>query len=91
MELKYPINLIGLEEGATTGEVLTSYGEYLGVWVFIVSECDESSFFQFTAHGENEPLFIERVGVLDSGMLKGLAMSKLCSSIRDWHEERDQP
>ena len=90
MELSYPINLIGLEDGVTTGDVLTRYGEYLGIWEFIEDELNESGLFQFTAHGESEPLISEHVSVLDSGMLTGLAMSKLCSAIREWHERQDQ-
>lgn len=90
MELTYPIHFIGLKDGATSGDVLTRHGEYLGIWAFIEDESNESGLFQFTVHGESEPLFSEHIGVLDSGMLTGLAMSNLCSSIREWHEGQDQ-
>ena len=87
MELTYPINLNGFEDDATSGDVLTRYGEYLGTWAFVIDEDNETGVFNFTVHDGNEPMFSERVGVLSSGMLTGMAMSKLCSSIRDWHED----
>jgi len=90
MELTYPINLIGLEDDAATGDVLTRYGEYLGIWAFIKDAEKETGVFQFIIDGESEPLFSEIVGVLSSGMLTGFAMSRLCRSIHDWHEEKDQ-
>ncbi|WP_206742594.1 hypothetical protein [Leisingera sp. ANG-S3] len=86
MELTYPINLIGFEDGADHGDVLTRYGEYLGIWTFIKDEDNETGVFSFFADGENEPMFSEGVAVLSSGMRTGMAMSELCRSIRDWHE-----
>tara|TARA_R110002094_G_scaffold72709_2_gene80908 strand:- start:668 stop:946 length:279 start_codon:yes stop_codon:yes gene_type:complete len=87
MELTYPINLNGFEDDATSGDVLTRYGEYLGTWAFVTDEENETGVFHFTVDDTNEPMFSEGVGVLSSGMLTGMAMSKLCSSIRDWHED----
>lgn len=86
MELKYPINLNGFEDGATSGDVLKRYGEFLGIWAFVTDEDNETGLFHFTVHGESAPMSSEEVGVLSSGMLTGMAMSKLCGSIRDWHE-----
>lgn len=80
MELQYPINLIGYEEGAGTGDTLTRYGEYLGKWTFIEDGKSQTGVFKFVLDGENEPLFSEDVGSLDSGRLTGLAMSRLCGS-----------
>ena len=90
MELTYPINLTGIEEGAKSGDVLTRYGEYLGKWILSEDEPSGTGEFQFILDGEGEPLFSERIGVLDSGMFRGLAMSELCSSIGDWHADKDQ-
>lgn len=86
LELRYPINLMGAEDGAETGDVVTRDGEFLGTWSFEKNEAEETGAFRFTAVGENGPTFSENVAFLTSGMLTGLAMSKLCRSIRDWHE-----
>lgn len=86
MELRYPINLMGAEDGAENGDVVTRDGEFLGTWSFEKDEAEEIGVFHFTAGGEAEPKFSEGVPFLNSGMLTGLAMSKLCRSIRDWHE-----
>ena len=84
MDLQYPINLVGIEDGAVSGDVITRDGEFIGAWVF--AKEGESGTIHFTADGESAPMFSEGVGVLDSGLLTGLAMSRLCSSIRDWHD-----
>ena len=86
MELTYPINLVGFENDVDRGDVLTSDGEYLGVWTFIKDEDNETGVLHFVADGESEPMFTENVPVLSSGMRIGMAMSDLCRSIRDWHE-----
>lgn len=86
MELRYPINLIGIEDDAASGDVITRDGEFIGAWTF--NKSDESGTIHFTADGESEPMFSEGVSTLDSGMLTGLAMSRLCGSIREWHESQ---
>ncbi len=88
MKLTYPINLIGIEDGASNGDVLTRHGEYLGNWAFIKDEIEESGILQFIADGESKPMFSEKVGFISSGMLTGFAMSQLCGSIRNWYEEQ---
>ncbi|MBU1827442.1 MAG: hypothetical protein KJ731_03035 [Alphaproteobacteria bacterium] len=87
MELRYPINFIGHEEGATKGDVLTRDGEYLGTWFFYGD--DESGDFHFVADGETEPMFSEGVSFRRSGLLEGMALSSICRSIREWFEESD--
>ncbi|MCY4459946.1 MAG: hypothetical protein OXC26_06030 [Albidovulum sp.] len=52
MELTYPINFIGLEEGATTGDVLTRCGEYLGTWTFTEQEDEGAGAYHFFEVGE---------------------------------------
>ena len=89
MELQYPTNLIGIEDDAESGEVLTQYGEYLGTWRFAKDEEQETGVISFTKHGDAEPMFSEGVSFLDSGMLTGMAKSKLCRAINDWHEAED--
>jgi hypothetical protein len=89
MELTYPINLIGFEDGSPSGDVLTRDGEYLGTWTFAKDENNETGVFRFVADGESGPKFSDSVVFLSSGMLTGMAMSKLCRSIRDWHEEQE--
>lgn len=86
MKPQYPINLIGFEDGATRGDVITRYGEFLGTWAFVTDEQAETGMFYFTVDGECEPLFSASVPFLSSGMLTGMAMSELCRSIRDWHD-----
>ena len=89
MELQYPVNLIGIEDDAESGEVLTRYGEYLGTWRFAKDEQEEIGVISFTKNGDAEPIFSEGVPFLDSGMLTGMAMSKLCRAINEWHEAED--
>lgn len=84
MELQYPINLVGIQDDATSGDVITRDGEFIGAWTF--TKDGESGTICFTADGESAPMFSEDVGVPDSGLMTGLAMSRLCGSIREWHE-----
>ena len=86
VELRYPINLMGAEDGAENGDVVTRDGEFLGTWSFEKDEAEETGMLHFTADGEVEPKFSEGVAFLTSGLLTGLAMSNLCRSIRDWHD-----
>ena len=88
MKLAYPINLVGFDERAVCGDVITRDGEFLGTWAFVTDEDDETGMFHFTVDGESEPKFSTSVPFLSSGMLTGMAMSELCRSIRDWHESR---
>jgi hypothetical protein len=90
MKYTYPINLVGIDDGATTGEVVTRFGEHLGVWELVEDKEAETGVFHFIPEGENSPLFSETVSYFGSGTLTGLAMSKLCRSIDDWHNEREQ-
>jgi hypothetical protein len=91
MELRYPINLMGAEDGAQSGDVVTKYGEFLGTWRFEQNAEEDTGVFHFIAVGESEPMFSEDVAFLTSGMLTGRAMSNLCRSIRDWHEGPPSP
>ena len=92
MELEYPINLIGIENGAQSGDVLCRYGEVLGRWELeTTGEHDGIAMgeLHFTPHGGTERLFSEGIPSMESGLLFGKAMSFLCASIREWHEQSD--
>lgn len=93
MELKYPINLMDIETHAPSGYVLTPDGEFLGTWVLTKDppikgypDGEQGGSLGFIPDGKDSELFSESIGILDSGTLFGLAMSELCSKIREWHE-----
>lgn len=88
MELTYPINFVGYERGDSSGEVVTRDGEYLGTWILFKDDVEVSGEFRFVVDGENKPLFSEDIGILDSGLRRGMALSTICQSIRAWHEEK---
>lgn len=90
MELTYPINFIGLEEGATTGDVLTHHGEYLGKWTFTENEDQNSGGYHFFEDAQTEALFSEDIGVASSGLHRGMALSEICRAIREWHDEKQE-
>ncbi len=90
MELTYPINFVGFENGDVSGEVITRDGEFLGNWTFEKDEAEDTGAFHFTVDGESEPLFTEGFAFLDSRLKTGLALSTICRSIREWLEENDQ-
>ncbi|WP_107497577.1 hypothetical protein [Thalassobius sp. I31.1] len=90
MDYTYPINLVGAEEEGNSGEVVPRHGEYIGTWSFSKNEAQETSVFEFVADGETGVRFSEDVPFLDSGSLMGLAMSRLCGFIREWHEEKEK-
>ena len=89
MELTYPINFIGYDDGEVSGDVATRHGEYLGKWTFTENEEKETGVFRFIAEGDTEPMFSEGVSFLSSGMLTGLALSTICRAICGWHDQAD--
>jgi hypothetical protein len=86
MQLRYPINFIGYEDDETSGDVVTSDGEFLGVWNFTEDAEGETGVISFTPDGATEPLFEEVIAFLTSGLLSGMALSKICRSIRLWND-----
>lgn len=88
MELPYPINLMGIDDEASDGDVLTREGEYLGTWTLIRDEPDDGGVLHFVEDGKSEPLFSEAILILSSGVHFGRAMSNLCASVRRWHESQ---
>ncbi len=97
MELEYPINFMGHDEWLdggydpklAKGDVVTRDGEYLGTWRVVGYEPEDdysSGQFEFIADGEDVVMFAEKFGMLDVRSQRGFAMSQLCRTIREWHE-----
>lgn len=95
MELRYPINLIGVTEGETSGDVLTQDGEFLGTWALTENpiegdpDGEQGGVLKFIADSQDHEMITREFAPLGSGMLRGLAMSELCADIRKWHESND--
>jgi hypothetical protein len=91
MQLKFPINLIDIDSEASTGDVVTRDGEYLGVWALTQDPDrhpdDFGARLRFIPDGQTEYLFEEIIASQESGVSNGLATSRLCRAIREWHEE----
>lgn len=86
MELIYPINLVGFDYAAGTGEVITRDGEFIGYWTFHADEDQDVGRIDFVPLGHKDVLVAEDMSVLDSGLHVGMALSKLGRAIREWHE-----
>lgn len=86
MQLRYPINFIGYEDEETSGDVITSDGEFLGIWSFTEDADGETGVISFTPDGAAEPLFEEGIAFLTSGLLSGMALSKITRAIRRWND-----
>lgn len=97
MELIYPINCVGHDEWMQSGydprlskgEVVTRDGEVIGTWRVVgydpASECSSGQ-FEFTANGDDAVKFTEGFAMLDVRPSRGLALSKLSRTIREWYE-----
>lgn len=85
--LPYPINLVGWSE-ATSGDVVTRDGEYLGRW-----HTDPEDHPSFVPDGHSEIVFYELfLGELCGRIQEWAEMSredreKLLEESRAWHEE----
>ena len=84
--MKYPINLVGMDTGDITGDVVTKHGEFVGTWTLREDPATSSGVLTFVEDGGSAPMFREDIGVVDSGLHRGMAMSQLCAAIRDWHD-----
>lgn len=92
MELKYPVNLYGYDDGDDFGDVLTRHGEVLGTWKIIettLGEVNGSAKLHFFEPASDKPLFTEEIGLYGSRMLTGRAMSDICQRIRSHFPEVD--
>jgi hypothetical protein len=97
MDLIYPINFVGHDEWLASGyalerasgDVITRYGEVLGVWRVVdynPEADDEGGRFEFLENGQNTVKFSEEFASLDFRVSRGLALSNLTRTIRDWHD-----
>lgn len=97
MELIYPINFIGHDEwihggydpGLAQGDVITRDGEVIGSWRAVGYDPNDeysSGRFEFIPSGEDTARFTEEFASLDIRMSRGLALSNLTRTIREWYE-----
>ena len=97
MELIYPINFVGYDEwvesGCThelaSGDVISRDGEFLGKWRVVNYDLEEDNpggRCEFVPDGQSGVKFEEDIGLLDSGLRRGLALSQITRKIREWHE-----
>ena len=101
MDLIYPINFVGHDEWMQSGyalslaggDVITRYGEVLGTWRVVdynpeaePGVDDESGRYEFVANGQADAMFSEWFAAIDYRTSRGLALSKLTRTIREWHE-----
>lgn len=99
MDLIYPINFVGHDEWMASGyaperskgDVITRYGEVLGIWRVVEyefgSEADDvGGLYEFLENGQDTVKFSEAFAILDSRISRGLALSNITRAIRDWHE-----
>lgn len=97
MDLIYQINFIGHDEWIKSdyaldmarGDVITREGEILGGWR-VVEYDSEGDYgggrYEFVLDGQDVAMFAERFLSLDSGLSRGLALSTITRSIKEWHE-----
>lgn len=97
MDLIYPINFVGHDEWLDSGyepklahgDVITRDGEDLGSWRVVDYDRENeysSGQFEFLLDGENLVKFAEGFSMLDVRTSRGLALSNLTKTIREWHE-----
>jgi hypothetical protein len=97
MELTYPINFVGHDEWMRSGydprlsqgDVITRDGEIIGTWRVVGYDPDDEysgGRFEFTASGEDAVKFMENFEMLDVRTSRGLALSNLTRTIRQWYE-----
>ncbi len=97
MDLRYPINFVGYDEWVASGythelaggDVITRDGEFLGKWRAVdynLEEDNPGGRYEFVLDGQSEVKFAEDIGVIDSGLRRGLALSEITRKVREWHE-----
>ena len=99
MDLIYPINFVGHDEWMASGyalerskgDVITRYGEVLGVWRVVDYEVDAEADdvggrYEFLENGQDSAKFSEAFAILDSRISRGLALSNITRAIREWHD-----
>ena len=100
MDLIYPINLVGHEEwvesgfepALASGDVITRDGEFIGIWrvadYFLEDDYLDRA-YEFLPLGSDLPMFYAAFGLVDSRTSRGLAQSRICRGIREWHDAQD--
>lgn len=97
MDLIYPINFVGHDEWLNSGyatelargDVITRDGEIIGSWRvadYSPEADDEGGRYEFVADGHDSPMFAEAFAFLDHRSSRGLALSTLSRTIREWHD-----
>ena len=100
MELVYSINFVGHDEWMQSGydprlsqgDVITRDGEVIGSWRVVGYDPDDECSggrFEFLAIGEGGAKFTEDFAMLDLRVSRGLALSNLTSTIREWYEVKN--
>ena len=99
MDLAYPINFVGVDEWMDSvyqpelaqGDVITRDGEFLGIWRVVDYDHEDaysSGRFEFIVDGQDVVKFSEDFDMLDVRIHRGSAMSRLCRTIKEWHESQ---
>jgi len=97
MDLIYPINFSGHDDWVKSGyalnlaggDVITRDGEVLGIWRVVEydPEADEEGGrYEFVIDGQDVVKFAAGFAFLDYRVSRGLALSTLTRTIREWHE-----
>lgn len=97
MELVYPINFVGHDEWMQSGydprlsqgDVITRDGEIIGTWRVVSYDPNDEypgGHIEFTSSGEGAAKFTEDFAMLDVRTSRGLALSTLTRTIREWYE-----
>ncbi|MEP6356051.1 MAG: hypothetical protein ABJ081_05170 [Hyphomicrobiales bacterium] len=82
MENGYALNL-------ANGDVVTRDGEVLGKWRAVAYDPDADvggGQYEFIRDGHDGVLFSENFALLDSRISRGLALSNLTRTIKEWQE-----
>jgi hypothetical protein len=97
MDMIYPINFIGHDEWMQSGysldlaggDVVTRDGEVLGSWRVVDYNPDadnEGGRYEFVLIGQEVAMFEEEFAFLDFRGSRGLALSTITRSIKEWLE-----
>lgn len=97
MNLIYPVNFVGHVEWMESeyalnlagGDVITREGEVLGEWRVVAYDPeadDEGGRYEFIIDGQAGVMFSEEFAFLGFRVSRGLALSNLNRTIREWHE-----
>ncbi len=97
MDLMYPINFVGHDEWMESGyainlaggAVITREGEVLGKWRVVAYDPENDNVggrYEFIINEQIDVMFSEEFVVLNLKVHRGLALSTLSQTIKEWHE-----